>query len=498
MRFTRLGSIVEAGGESWPRRRLEVAVDARSAILAAVPIRRGGRVVLAQPATGSFFADLLAVWSVGACAVCVSPTITDHEMRTVVDFIEPAAVLVAPDGATPTPAEVPCVALAAERPRRAPTSRRDSTLDDDALILLTSGTTGKPKAVVHTFRALMARVGINRHVIGDTALGRTLCVLPVHFGHGLIGNSLTPLLAGHDLVVACERGPALLASVNRIIDEFRISFMSSVPSTWRLALMLCKEPPRHALTRVHVGSAPLPAALWHQIIEWCGTRDVVNAYGITETANWIGGASAAVYEPKDGLVGRIWDGCAALEQSDGKRTSEGEGELLIQTSGLMAGYYKRPDLSRQAIRDGWFHTGDLAHIDGDGAVSLVARLGSVINCGGVKVYPEELEQLLERHEAVREACAFAYSDVMLGERVAIAAALQPHARDTIDDLRGWLKARLADDKMPNRWYLVDDLPKTERGKLDRRAVAAMCGLGAHDRDTAARRAGAATSRYPLA
>src|SRR5262249_9825812 len=141
------------------------------------------------------------------------------------------------------------------------------------------------------------------------------------FGHGLIGNALTPLTAGGDIILA-PRGLALGQTLGTLIDEHRITFLSSVPSLWQMALRLSPPPKTKTLRGVHVGSAPLSATLWSRMAEWAGCP-VVNCYGITETANWIGGASSRDHAPTDGLVGRPWGGTAGVRNEDGTVAAQG-------------------------------------------------------------------------------------------------------------------------------------------------------------------------------
>jgi acyl-coenzyme A synthetase/AMP-(fatty) acid ligase len=141
--------------------------------------------------------------------------------------------------------------------------------------------------------------------------------MPMHFGHGLIGNCLTPLAAGGKLTVWPEPGMAGFAMLGELIDTHEITFMSSVPAMWRIVLRASHPPQKKSLRRVHIGSAPLSVALWESVARWCGTRRIVNTYGTTETANWIGGHSLEDGELADGLVGRPWGGMIWLVRSDG-------------------------------------------------------------------------------------------------------------------------------------------------------------------------------------
>jgi len=472
MRLTTLGSITDIARQAtWSPADLAAAIAARRGPLHRLGAGPGGRVLIAHGGTPAFFADLLATWSLGAAAICADPGLTAPELATLVDFARPVAVLVR-DGAVVPALPVPVVDLALEPAGDAPDTG-GGALDDPALILFTSGTTGDPKGVVHGFRSILARVALNRHVIGP-ALARSLCVLPTHFGHGLIGNALTPLLGGDHLFVGAGGALQAAGALGQIVEAHDIGFMSSVPSFWKLALRLAK-PPARPLARVHVGSAPLAAELWEAICAWSGTRDVVNCYGITETANWIGGASARDHTPADGLVGRVWGGSAIAVDADGRPAAEGE--IWVQTPSLMAGYLDRPDLTAAVLRGGWFATGDTGRID-DGVIRLTGRSKDEINRGGLKVQPAEIDLLVERHPDIAEACCFAIPDPASGEAVAVAVRLAPGAAGDTAQLRAWCAARIRREAVPERWFVIDEIPKTDRGKIRRATVRDRCLGGA--------------------
>ena len=273
----------------WDSDALAGEVERRAAVLAGRGVGRGSVVAISHGGSANFFADLLATWSVGAAAACLNSTLTQVELRTVVEFADAVMLLV--DGKTAIAGfSVPVVDLSQENPARQAGAATTINPDDPSLVLFTSGTTGKPKGVVLTFGAVSARINANIAAIGASTLKSTLVTLPTYFGHGLIGNALTALLSGGDIVLH-PRGMPLINNLGPIIDEHRISFMSSVPSLWRLALTCSPRPVGHSLLRVHIGSAPLSAPLWSEVVEW-SDAEVVNCYGITETANWIAGASS--------------------------------------------------------------------------------------------------------------------------------------------------------------------------------------------------------------
>ena len=239
--FADLGDIHDARlGVRWDRAQLASEVSNRATALAAAGISAGSTLIIAHAASAGFFADLFAAWSLGCTAACIDPGLTPSEIATLVAFIEPSAILVAePTGHAGT--GVPTFDLS--RCSSAAAAICTAKLDPAraALILFTSGTTGQPKGVVLSFRALLARVHLNRAAMGAASQMRTLLTLPTSFGHGLIGNALTPLLSGGEIVLHAT-GLALAQNLARIIDEYRIGFLSSVPSFWRMALKFSNAP----------------------------------------------------------------------------------------------------------------------------------------------------------------------------------------------------------------------------------------------------------------
>ena len=469
----RLGAVAAVGGRASTGRDLAAEARRRAAVLAGLGVGRGHTALIAHGGSPEFFADLFAVWQTGAAAACVNPELTPAELVNLVAFTRPAVVLAADDFKAGDPG-VRVIDLGRDKAAAEPPAAPESALDDPALILFTSGTTGNPKGVVHTFRSLLARIALNRAHIGP-ALQRTLCVLPTHFGHGLIGNCLTPLLGGDSLHLVPKAGVREMARLGDVLATHDITFMSSVPSFWKVALKAGKPPARQTLKRVQIGSAPLAAGLWRQVMAWTGTDDVVNMYGITETANWIGGASARDLAPEDGLIGRLWGGSAMLGLPDGRATAVGEGEILVQTPSLMAGYLGRPDLTAQVLRGGWFHTGDIGTIDAAGVLRLTGRQKHEINRGGIKVHPEEIDLLLERHAAVAEACTFGIPDEISGEVVGIAVRLADGGTAVgAAELRDWCRERIKRESVPERWFIVSEIPKTDRGKINRDRVRDYC------------------------
>lgn len=407
-----------------------------------------GRIVIASsdPVDGLIW--LFATWAAGQCAVLVNPKLSEDEKQRVIAKV--TAGIWIDDTGPQTVADV---------------QPDTSNWAEAALILMTSGTTGDPKGVTHSLATLEARLKLNVSEIGAQTLTQTLCPLPLFFGHGLIGNCLTPLYAGQNLHILETPGLRDFAEFGALIDRLGISFLSSVPSMWRMVLRMSARPAK-PLTRVHVGSAPLPDALWSEIEGWSGTDRVFNTYGMTETANWISGGTRPA-QGGDGYVGAPWGGSFAVVR-DGALHTEGRGEVALISPSMMLGLWGAAD--QPDMMDGRFLTGDIGELAADQTLRLVGRSKNEINRAGIKVLAEEVDMLLERHPSVAEACAFGIPDEIAGELVGAVVRLVQGTTLTDHDLIKWCRTQARAEAVPSRIAVVDEIAKTDRGKLARIAI----------------------------
>jgi len=487
----RVGRLVDPLGErSLEPAEIHSLSERRRALFLARGVQPGDRVFLHYGNRPEFFADLLAIWGLGACAVPVDGRLTAFEVENLARSARPRLSLC--DGEFESDMAnalralgVGIASLGEEALPQAghPAPPVRVALDADALILFTSGTTGQPKGVVHTHRSLRARWMSLYFSLGIESFRRTLCLLPTHFGHGLICNSLFPWLFGQDLYVLPPFRADLLLQLGPLIDRHAITFLSSVPPVWRLALKTARPPESNSLQRVFCGSAPLSADLWQSIRQWTGAREVWNAYGITETGSWLAGTSLGDFEPEDGLVGEAWGGVVRVLGTRETRTPLGlaevcppgeSGYVWVNTPALMRGYLDRDDLTEQVVAQGWFMTGDIGLVDERGRLYLRGRERDEINKGGMKIHPADVDAVVERFELTRDVCTFAYPDALHGENVGIAVVLEARDGDALSRLRQFCSRHLAQHQLPQRWWLVDEIPRTSRGKVNRETVSRHC------------------------
>ena len=462
------GSIVDITEDrNWSSIELQIEVARRSSILFQNGVSQHSIVAISQATSAHCIADLLAVWACGATAACLDPALTPNEFQNLLAFMRPVVVLVRGTQSSDKVQDTWISDLSLVSAGPTTPVLTDSNLDDPALLLFTSGTTATPKGVLLSFRALFARIDLNANAIGRDTFSKTLVTLPSHFGHGLIGNILTPLISGGTLVIT-TLGLSLAQNLAEIVDQKEITFLSSVPLFWRMVLKFSHRPKKGTLRRVHVGSAPLSSSLWQSIVDWTGC-EVVNCFGTTETSNWIAGASSKE-GCDDGKVGRMWGGRAAVRDRNGIIFPRGEGEIVVQTPSVMLGYFHRPDLTASVLSDGWYSTGDLGIIDETNNITLKGRAKDEINRAGFKIHPSEIDMLLESHPAISESCCFGEPDSVAGEVVCVAVRLLNGKSETSVSLRAWCASRIRSQAIPERWYFVDEIPRTSRGKINREMV----------------------------
>lgn len=483
-----VGNISEPlSGRRWDRSETRRQVELRIGSYQSRGFAAGDRVLILFGNCLEFFAELLAIWRLGGCAIPVNPNLTPFEIGKLADTSEARFCVVDDTTGAEKLAVIPNATVLhtlqhGSREVDRATSDSYPRLDDDALIIFTSGSTGQPKGVVHTHRALSSRILSLQQVIGTDDARRSLFVLPTH-ATPMISNCLFPWLSGCDLCITPPFNATVLMRLGNLIDEQQISFMMTVPAMWNLVLKAAGSPKNASLRRVHTTSSPLASETWTEIQRWSGIRNVVSAYGSTETASTVAGATDRNVVPESGLIGPPWGSrLKILRMGDGEspydpsvECAPGEtGMLWLATAGLMKGYFQRQDLTDAVISQGWFKTGDIGLVDKQGWLFLKGRERDEINKGGIKIYPADIDLVAQQFPATDDVCTFRIPDDLYGENIGIALVLTERSDDSLRRLYRWLETHLARHKMPARWYLLDALPRISRSKINRDAVMQLC------------------------
>jgi len=349
--------------------------------------------------------------------------------------------------------------------------------DATALLLHTSGTTARPKLVSLTHANLCAAARQNNAVVDLGPDDRALAVMPLFHVGGLIRSLFSPLYAGGSVV----RTPGFQAPrFLEWLQIYRPTWYAAGPTTQRAILDQVQKrgllPVRSTLRFVQVGSAPTRPAL-HAALEQAFGVPILTRYGMTETAGQITSNPLPPQLRKPGSVGQAVGVDVSVMDKQGRMLGHNQiGEIVVRGPNVIRAYESSPEVNATAFVNGWFRTGDQGYQDEDGYFFLTGRLKEVINRGGEKIAPREVDDVLLDHPSVAHAVTFAMPDARLGE--AVAAAVVPNPGATLDelDLREFVARRLAFFKVPARIVVLDELPTGPTGKIQRIGMAARVGL----------------------
>ncbi|HXP55702.1 MAG TPA: long-chain fatty acid--CoA ligase [Streptosporangiaceae bacterium] len=352
----------------------------------------------------------------------------------------------------------------------------DRADQDTAVILYTSGTTGQPKGAELTHGNLISNTEVSRADIvragPDDVIFGGLPLFHV-FGQTVAMNVAVAAGACLTLLPRFDAAHAL-----QIVAGHHVTVFEGVPTMYVALLHLPgrDDYDTSALRMCISGGAALPVEVLRGFEEAFGVP-MLEGYGLSETS-----PVASFNHPgrvhKPGSIGTpIRDVEMRAVDEAGKEVPQGEvGEIAIRGPNVMKGYWERPEATKEALRWGWFHTGDLARVDEDGYFFIVDRKKDLIIRGGYNVYPREIEEVLYEHPGVAEAAVIGLPHPALGEEVAAAVALKPGAAISAEELRDYVKGQVAAYKYPRHLWLVDELPKGATGKIQKRDIVIPAGL----------------------
>jgi long-chain acyl-CoA synthetase len=455
--------------------------------LQSIGIEPGDRVVVLMMNTPEVFVSYNAIWRAGAVVTPILFLISPPELHHILEHSGAKAAILTPElvpllqsalegleikmivvGEAPE-GTIPFDSL--ENGEPSPIVPRED--DDLAALLYTGGTTGRSKGVMLTHKGLWsAGDSLHRHASdSDVRFNRSLLPLPLSHAYGLM------------LVCASmhseERGFSVMqrwfdaASWVTLVEEHKLEASAMVPSMMTMVLALPIE--EHDLSSMQMfgsGAAPLPMALREEVQRRLGV-EVYEGYGLTEASAGVTANKRGFNKP--GTVGKPLPGVSVTIQDDeGNVLPTGEeGEVCVQSPGVMKGYWQDKEASDYALRGGWLHTGDVGRFDDEGFLTIVDRLKDLIIRGGFNVYPRDVEEVLLEHPDVTQAACVGKPDVESGEEVVAAVAVRPGAEVTPQELIDFSKGKLAKYKYPREVRILDAVPLTSVGKTDRKAVRAM-------------------------
>jgi acyl-CoA synthetase (AMP-forming)/AMP-acid ligase II len=459
---------------------LRQQVQALAEQLAAAGVAPGDRVGIALPNGLPLIVSFLAA-SLAGTAAPLNPAYKEEEFRFYLEDTSARVLILPPDGLDDARRaagdRIPILTIdmddagtvslqgVGRKPVVAP------SIDSVALVLHTSGSTGRPKRVPLAHANLSISAGnVARHYgLGPDDV--SMCVMPLFHVHGLVASTLATLSTGGTVVVPAKFSPL---SFWRVAKEHGVTWYSAVPTIHQLLLARVADgSSRPAGTErlrfIRSCSAALPPAVMHSLEAAFGAP-VLEAYGMTEAAHQMASNPLPPAERKPGSVGRGSDVQISIMDAAGKHLAAGErGEVVIKGPNVIRGYENNPEANAKSFVDGWFRTGDQGFLDDLGYLTLVARIKELINRGGEKISPREIDEVLLGHPAVAEAVCFGVPHPTWGEEVAAAVVVRGSV--TEGELLAHCRERLADYKRPKHIYITDTIPRTATGKIQRGVVA---------------------------
>jgi oxalate---CoA ligase len=471
--------LVPESGASLSYAALQRALDRAAGRLAEVGVGEGDAVALAAANGPALVVAFLAVAARGAASAPLNPALGVAELTAELDDLRVsrllhdgtvAAATAAAQAGVPASVFGLSDGLLDVDGQAGPPLPEAGSPDALALLLHTSGTTSKPKTVPIRQRNLVASTGAVARTYGLSGDDVTMCVMPLFHVHGLVAAVLATLSTGGTVVLPRFRPSAFWSDVAR----HGATWYTAVPTIHLRLLTRAMElpaPPEHRLRFVRSCSAPLPTVLWQRYEEALGVP-LVEAYGMTEAAHQMASNPLPPAERRPGTVGRATGVEIAALDDDWQPVPAGaDGEVAVRGPSVVDHYLGNAAATAASFRDGWFRTGDVGKLSGDGYLTLVGRLKELINRAGEKISPYEVEDALLTHPAVAEAAAYPVPDEKYGEQVGVVVVLSGAA--TPAELSAHCADRLAAFKRPARVTILPEIPKGPTGKVQRRTLAAL-------------------------
>jgi len=475
-------ALVVPDGPTLNYKRLRGLTNEAAVNLASCGVTAGDRIAMVFPNGPEAILFFLAS-SMVATACPLNPAYKEEEFRFYLEDIGARFLLVPPGQAADARRALPPGAKVIEsrldregrlQMDRLGNSHRVDSLDasgpdDIALVLHTSGTTSRPKRVPlrnHNLTASVANI-IQSYELGPADV--SLCVMPLFHVHGLVASALATFGSGGTVVVPERFNPL---SFWPLMQAMRPTWFTASPTPHQLVLTRVVENRPTGTERLRFVRSCSSALSPHQmaLMEERFGVPVLEAYGMTEASHQM---ASNPLPPQPRLPGSVGPGTGVeitiLDEAGTALAVGAAGEVGIRGPNVMDAYENNPQANAAGFVNGWFRTGDLGTLDGDGYLRLIGRIKELINRGGEKIAPREIDEVLEGNPAVKEAVCFGVPHPTWGEEVVAAVVLTAPA--TEKELLAYCRERLADFKVPERLHIVDSIPRTPTGKVQRRFVA---------------------------
>lgn len=477
--------VIPQGGPKLSYGEFNAEVERVAGLLAGFGVERGRAVSIVLPNGLDFMTLFMAVARVGAIAAPLNSAYTVDEFKFYMEDADSQLAIVPPGDHAGRDAayalNIPVLDANLEGPKlvlksngSALTESKDSTppaASDVALFLHTSGTTSRPKGVPLTHENLVTSLHNISNTYALTPDDVAMIVMPLFHVHGLIGVALSTFYSGGSIVIP----PRFSASAFWPVQaETGATWYSAVPTIHQVLLLRADDDnaPQKSFRFIRSCSSALAPSVFHSLEERFGAP-VLEAYGMTEASHQMSSSPLPPEDRMPGTVGKPTGVEVAIMDMEGKGDLlpvGSIGEVVIKGKNVMHGYNNNPDANAEAFVNGWFRTGDQGMMSDAGYLTLTGRIKELINRGGEKIAPLEVDAVLLQHEAVAEAVCFAVPDVKYGEVVHAAVVLKSDANE--DSIRQFCGQHLADFKVPDVIYIADELPRTATGKIQRRHVSA--------------------------
>lgn len=473
------------GDKTYSNRDVLESANALASVLSQHGLSKGDRVLVCMPNAPEVFFAYQGIMRAGCIVIPVMHVLhpneigfiaSDSEARAIITSsailpnvleataaMNPAPLILAVDaGAASGPDKVHDLHRAMEQASGviAPPAMQP---EDVAVILYTSGTTGAPKGVMLTHRNLYSNAAAALSLMTDEERSTTIGVLPLAHIYGFTMANVLYMHGGSVVVLPKYE----LRAVCEAIERHRVRGFSAVPAMIHNMVVdpATAEYDLSSLEAVGSGSAPLPVKVLEAFREKFGA-EVYEGYGLSEAAPTV--SAHRRDEPvKPGSVGRAFPGVEIrIVDEEGRELSTDEvGELIVRGENISPGYFRNEAATREALRDGWLHTGDIARIDADGYLFIVDRKKDLIIRGGFNIYPRDLEEIIVKHPAVAEVAVIGAPSESMGEEVVAFVVRKPGERIEEHELIQYCQEKLAKYKTPRKIVFTDALPRNGVGKI---------------------------------